>query len=334
MARVLSVDLALRDYESFGCCLLDSETGESAAAEFPLPSDAGLHGRPDPERCAGALAEFCHRQGVNVVLLDGPQAWKDPLTKNGHARVCEHALNTPGKMGLPPDGVLPGPFLAFGRFSVDLFAALGERGAVRPDFEPFTVPTEGFLLLESYPAAAWRALGLQPPPSKSKAKLDDPQQACLNLSRLLPVRFRHAVNHDEAQALVAGLAGVAVALGNERGYKAVGAPLQLRRRRPPRGLHRPAHAAVPGQADRAREPGPRSRPALAAVTPCLPLLLLLLLLFLCHSAFDVGSGCGTAEHPRQRQSKSKSKRKRNDSRRPLDTGRAVPRRHHFPQDRS
>jgi len=225
MAHVLSVDLALKSYDDFGCCLLASETGEVAAAEFPTPAGTGLKGRPEPQRCADALAAYCEERGVSVLLLDGPQGWKDPTTRNEHARICERLLSTPGKMGLPPDGVLPGPFLSFARFSVDLFAALAERGAVRPDFEPFTVPEEGFLLLESYPAAAWKALGLMPLRSKAKAKLDDPQQACLNLQRLVPVSFRHSVNHDEAQALVAGLAGVAVAFDNTAGYNAVGAPL-------------------------------------------------------------------------------------------------------------
>jgi hypothetical protein len=225
IAHVLSIDLALKSYEDFGCCLLTSVAGDAAAAEFPSPSDVGLKGEPDAQGCAEALARFCRSRGVSVLLLDGPQGWKDPSTRNGDARVCERLLSTPGKMGLPPDGVLPGPFLTFARFSLDLFAALAQRGAVRPDLEPFSVPAQGFLLLESYPAAAWKALGLQPLPAKSKAKADDPQQACQNLQLHVPVSFRHTVNHDEAQALVAGLAGVAVAFDNPAGYNPVGAPL-------------------------------------------------------------------------------------------------------------
>ncbi len=182
-------------------------------------------------------------------------------------------------MGLPPDGVLPGPFLAFARFSVALFEALAERGAVRPDFEPFTVPPEGFLLLESYPTAAWRELGLPPLRAKSKAKADDPQQGCTNIQRLLPVQSHHAVNHDEAQALVAGLAGVAVAVGNEPGYRAVGAPLHYSG-----GVPREGYIVLPtlqclGKATERVQHRPRPRPPLAAVTgePCLHLTLALTL---------------------------------------------------------
>ena len=119
----------------------------------------------------------------------------------------------------------PPAFLPFAKFSVALFAALVERGAVPPDFEPFSLPSQGYLLLETYPPAAWAALGLAPQRAKDKAKLDEPQQACANLQRRVPVTLRHAVTHDEASALAAGLAGVAVALGNNAGYKAVGAPL-------------------------------------------------------------------------------------------------------------
>jgi hypothetical protein len=225
MARAFSVDLALKSYEDFGCCLLTSEAGDAAAAEFPAPAEIGLRGRPEPTQCAAVLAEFCTSWGVSVLILDGPQAWKDPSTRDEHARVCERLLHTPGKMGLPPDGVLPGPFLPFARFSVALFKALAQQGGTRPDFEPFSPPAEGFLVIESFPNAAWAALGLAHLPAKSRAKADDPRQACLNLQRMVPVSFRHSVNHDEAQALVAGLAGVAVACQNPAGYKAVGAPL-------------------------------------------------------------------------------------------------------------
>lgn len=224
MARVLSVDLALDDYEDFGLCVLESRSGSAAAAEFMLPSEIGLKGQPDPQRCAAALAAYCDSSGVSVLLLDGPQGWKDPTTREADSRVCEALLGTATKMQLP--GVAAPPqFLPYARFSVALFAALAERGAVLPDFEPFALPPAGYLLLETYPPAAWKALGLAPQRPKDKAKLDESQQASANLQRRVPVSFRHAVNHDEASALVAGLAGIAVSLGNDAGYKAVGAPL-------------------------------------------------------------------------------------------------------------
>jgi len=224
MLRVLSVHLALKSYDDFGCCLLTSGNGTGAAAEFPNPAGIGLKGVPHAEHCADVLAAYCEGSGANVLLLDGPQGWKDPSTRSEDCRICERLLNTTGKVGLP-GRAQPATFLPFAQFCIDLFTALARRGGVRPDFEPFTAPTRGFLLLETFPTAAWVALGLEPLKPREKVKIDDPAQACRNLQVQVPVTFRHAVNHAEAQALVAGLAGIAVAAGNHRGYEAVGAPL-------------------------------------------------------------------------------------------------------------
>ena len=71
--------------------MLESQGGR-AAAEFPPLAEFGLKGDPDPQRCAEALAAFCDASGVGVLLLDGPQAWKDPSTREEHSRVCEALL--------------------------------------------------------------------------------------------------------------------------------------------------------------------------------------------------------------------------------------------------
>jgi hypothetical protein len=81
------------------------------------------------------------------------------------------------------------------------------------------------MLLETYPSGAWRSLGLVPLRAKSKVKSDDVPQGCDMLQRLMKVYIPGTPTHDELQALVAGLAGVAVANGNPSGYEAVGAPL-------------------------------------------------------------------------------------------------------------
>jgi len=67
--------------------------------------------------------------------------------------------------------------------------------------------------MESLPTAAWRHLGLTPLPAKSKTRPAHLRQAASDLRRLFPLDLPDNLSHDELQALVASLAGVAVARG-------------------------------------------------------------------------------------------------------------------------
>jgi hypothetical protein len=66
--------------------------------------------------------------------------------------------------------------------------------------------------LESFPTAAWRGLDLAPLPGKAKTPAGAVQAKLAELSRLLPISVdgEGDLTHDELQALVAGLAGIAV----------------------------------------------------------------------------------------------------------------------------
>lgn len=79
-----------------------------------------------------------------------------------------------------------------------------------------------FLAAESFPSSAWRQLGLDPLPAKSKASLDHLQRASRNLRRLFPLEIPEGLSHDEMQALVASLAAMAVARGYQDGYATSG----------------------------------------------------------------------------------------------------------------
>jgi hypothetical protein len=48
---------------------------------------------------AKVVSEFCHEKGIRILLIDGPQAWKDPDSKWVHCRACEKELATPAKTG-------------------------------------------------------------------------------------------------------------------------------------------------------------------------------------------------------------------------------------------
>ena len=170
---------------------------------LPVP----LEGSPSAERLAGFLADYCYQHGIQLLLLDGPQAWK--AVDNGlvHSRRCERQLNTPAKTGLP-GSVKPGNYRPFVEFSIAVFDALASLNWHR--LAVAQRPVAGLVTVESFPLSAWRALGLKALPAKAKAKLvhiDDCRQA---LTRCLPLRFSGIPSHDELQATVAGLAGLAL----------------------------------------------------------------------------------------------------------------------------
>jgi hypothetical protein len=76
--------------------------------------------------------------------------------------------------------------------------------------------------MESFPTAAWRHLGLTPLPAKSKTRPAHLERAASDLRRLFPLDLPDNLSHDELQALVASLAGVAVAGGCRPSYAAAG----------------------------------------------------------------------------------------------------------------
>jgi hypothetical protein len=116
---------------------------------------AGLTGAPDPELLAEFLVNLCEELGASVLTLDGPQGWKDPDNGLEHSRICERALHTPAKTGIP--GIVkPGNYLPFVAFSIAVFDALGERGWPRYDGN---LGENGRVAVESFPMSAWRSLG-------------------------------------------------------------------------------------------------------------------------------------------------------------------------------
>ena len=97
---VVSVDLAYKNYNDLGIALLGRELG-NIQINFVKARKLGLTGDPDAKTLAKALLNLCHLNNAQVILIDGPQAWKDPANGFEHSRVCEKILNTPAKTGLP-----------------------------------------------------------------------------------------------------------------------------------------------------------------------------------------------------------------------------------------
>lgn len=224
MNSVLSIDLAHTTVRNVGICLLEEEHGRIASSIFLRPSQIGIADPPDPVSFGAAIFKFCLHERVHLVLLDGPQAWKDPANGLLHSRVCEKLLNAPAKTGVFGQ-VKPANYTKFVEFSISVFANLIGRGATlatNPIVEPMP---NGLLALESLPLSAWRKLKIDPVPAKSKATLLDCESRFEDLRRSFELACEpRPASHDELQALVAGLAGIAIVGRKPNGYVAEGAP--------------------------------------------------------------------------------------------------------------
>jgi len=222
MGGVLSIDLAYKKARDFGICLIEKRKGEAPKIEF-IPPQELIDDPPEAAQCAQAIFDFCKKHKVRIVILDGPQGWKDPSSPLTHSRHCEKILLTPGKTGTVGRSK-PGNYTPFISFSIDVFARLVTLGGELVSNAVVKTPKEGLLVVESFPTSAWRKLGIRPLPGKSKAKRGDIQDRLFRLQKLLGFRAYREPTHDELQALVAGVAGVAILAGKTSGYCVQGSP--------------------------------------------------------------------------------------------------------------
>ncbi len=180
-------------------------------------------GAVDPEVLAGRLNHLCAVRGIRVLMLDGPQAWKASNNGLEHARVSERQLNTACKTGLP--GVVkPRTYRPFAEFCLDVYDALCRRGWRRLDSHDRPGNGSERVLVESYPCAAWKSLGLTALPSKKRAQVSDLATAFRELKSVVPITVNRPPNHDQLQAIVGGLPGLALADRDVTGVRIVGAP--------------------------------------------------------------------------------------------------------------
>jgi hypothetical protein len=206
---VLSVDLAHKRYADVGVCSLRVAEAQIEVSPIRLAA-LGLTGRPVASVLARTIAGLGEQLGARLLLIDGPQAWKAPRNGLLHSRVCERQLATQGKTGLP-GFTKPATYKPFIEFSIELFDQLAALGWPRLSEEAALRSTTRFAL-ESFPTSAWRSIGLQPLPGKANTPAGAVGAKLAELSSLLPISVQGAADltHDELQALVAGVAGVAI----------------------------------------------------------------------------------------------------------------------------
>lgn len=232
---VLSVDLAYRRWSDVGIVVLDRVPSAATPSAIPpathpincqiIPSSAA--GEPDgpidAEVLAGRLNHLATVRGIRVMMLDGPQAWKSVSNGLEHARVSERQLNTSAKTGLP-GMVKPITYRPFAEFCLDVYDALCRRGWQRLNTNGKSASLQNRVLVESYPHAAWKSLGLKPLPSKRRARVSDLAQAYHDLFTLVPFTTDRPPNHDQLQAIVGGLAGLDLEVSNTAAVRIVGNP--------------------------------------------------------------------------------------------------------------
>jgi hypothetical protein len=248
---VLSVDLATRRWSDLGIVVLErarpaqpanpwttglplkplfAQANALDTAQSPIVCEIIPWNDPGPvdaEILAGRLNHLCGVRGIRVLMLDGPQAWKSRTNGLEYARVSERQLNTAAKTGLP-GMVKPASYRPFAEFCLDVYEALCRRGwrRLQTREQPGSPQDQNQerVLVESYPYAAWKSLGLKPLPAKRRAKVSDLAEAYSALRALIPFTVDRPPNHDQLQAIVGGLPGLALEERNTAGARIVGNP--------------------------------------------------------------------------------------------------------------
>ncbi len=203
---ILSIDLATRDYRDIGFAHL--ETG-SRQPKFLKPEELHLSGAPSVLDLAVALNAFCSEHNVTTLLIDAPHAWKDPKSGVQHMRIAERVLNTPGKTGTVGH-VKPGTLLNFTIFSVALFQTMRKEYGWNLLTSRWTENKQNRYIVESFPTASWRTLGLDPLPGKSRARKADLKAWRDQLQQATGYSLPEKLSHDELQAAVMLPAGEAI----------------------------------------------------------------------------------------------------------------------------
>jgi hypothetical protein len=230
---VLSVDLACRRWSDVGMVLLRrANHGTPRPGAPPAPIECQILSSTadgldenliEPEVLAGRLNHLCVQHEVRVLVLDGPQAWKSSQNGLEHARLSERILNTVTKTGLP-GMTKPYAFRTYAEFCLDVYDALCRRGWRRLSTSERALDPKQRILVESSPHAAWKSLGISPLPAKRRAHVSDLARAFAALNRMMPILTNRAPNHDQLQAIIGGLSGLALEERNNAALRIVGAP--------------------------------------------------------------------------------------------------------------
>ncbi len=194
------------DYRDIGVALVTYDDTGAQESLTARAVDVPLSGRPSVAALASWLRDMVELHDARCLCIDGPLGWRSPDTDSPHCRRSERAVRAPGKTGLPPDGVKPRTYLGFTTFSIALFEAFLTSAEWALPGDPNAAHTAR-VVTESFPTAAWRALGLSPLMAKGRASVADVQDAGARLQTRTGITLEQVRTHDQLQAVVGGIAG-------------------------------------------------------------------------------------------------------------------------------
>jgi hypothetical protein len=207
----LGIDLASRRWADVGSAVVVLQPDGRLTSN--TPAIAWPSGNLEAKELACQIDTYCRDQGIRAVGLDGPHAWKNPLSiRPGAGRWSEYLVRAQGKT-CQPGHALPRTQLRWTIFCIEVFDAL----LAKPDVclaQPEGMPTGcSYAVMETYPTAIWKALGLRSLPGKASAS--SAQVACWSqeLSGRLGLQMADGIGHDDLQAVVAALPALALAGG-------------------------------------------------------------------------------------------------------------------------
>lgn len=166
------------------------------------PEELGLNGIPMAAVLAKVLSALAIEESADLILIDGPQGWRSSQSTIEHMRCCEFETRTPGKTGTPSI-VKPATWTRMVEFSITLFDELGAAGWPRYNGSSNSKAYS----VETFPTHAWRSLGLRVLPSKHH-QLSSLKPWIESLKAVCKLNWPREPNHDELQAVVAGLSGL------------------------------------------------------------------------------------------------------------------------------
>ena len=214
---IISIDLACKRYSDIGVAILRDE-GTAIDATVSSPP---LQGAPNALSLAEWIGELSAKHSATYIFLDGPQGWKRHDSTLKHSRACESAFNTPAKTGTKGT-VKPATYTRFAQFSINVFEALTTAGLSLFGFQPENA--DRCILFESFPFGAWRKLEIPHLPSKAKATQRDTDVRLASLQQMFTIPRVTMLNHDQLQALVAGIAGIQIHRGGVAAVSICGEP--------------------------------------------------------------------------------------------------------------
>jgi len=158
---------------------------------------------------------WCHLPMKSV-----PPGYSSMARKDGKLQTTAASILVSASVHWPRRGKRDCPFITF---AIELFDALDSRGWPRLP-APAVPPSRHRYAIESFPTSGWRSLGLVPLPGKAATAPEMVLARLQSLRAVFPLDVANNLSHDELQALVAGLAGVALDDGNVAGVSIAGVP--------------------------------------------------------------------------------------------------------------